>query len=358
MKNPAIITKHIEDFMQSHPHLVENPGLESEVLFELEGDFKKVDKTDEYIHFLIKIRNEFPSTYKKSAGYYDKSIIAWLIANNRQADIALYLEYFFKYPVDFANQLFELVDLLLATDNISPLISLASATLYNLTQSTKIYGGDRIAYPLIWQTMTKYLQQDFSKKNIADFMNELKIVLDPIEVEINKESLSYWELKFTDILKPFTRWPDSIPKKQSQMKNKYEDISNNFGYFLYKSSCISWPAACYYAGIMLSYFLTYTDMSTLKIKVLFDLSEDKIDEIVGSISKKFIWMDSIKVFSLLQAIFIFAAYLKKCGNVDEKEMLSIQNSCCKLYKEVYPLQKAEFVETDRFKEFPFLKLNN
>ena len=181
------------------------------MFFELEGDFKKVDKTEEYIYFLIKIRNEFPSTYERSSGYYDKNIIAWLIANNRQAEIALYLGYFIKYPVDFADQLFELVDLLLATDNISPLISLASAVLYNLTQSTKIYGGDCIADPLIWQTMTKYLQQDFTKNNIADFMNELTVVLHPIEVEINEESLSYWELKFTDILKPFTRWLDSIP---------------------------------------------------------------------------------------------------------------------------------------------------
>jgi hypothetical protein len=234
---------------------------------------------------------------------------------------------------------------------------LATATFETLTESTEVIRGDKMLEPIIWQTMSAYLHPDFTDKDITNFIKEIKMVINPEDEEIEQETLTYWKSRFTSILKPFASWPTTIPKKQSQMKERYEEVTNNFSYFLHTKVNISWPAAIYYSQLMLQYFNKLTDITKGKIKIQFDLSLNKIDSIAGQLSKNFIWLDCTKTISILQSIHLFAAYLKACGNVDEKEMLRIQHDCNELYKVTYPTQQQQFVEADCFKDFPFLKVN-
>ncbi len=353
-KEAVEIKKYIEGFIHAHPQLVENLGLEQEVLFELGRKYRVADNGDEYIHFLFYMRKEFPGAYGRSGGYFDSDIIAWLIANKREDEIENYLGYFKEYPIDFIDELFDVVRLLEATDNIEPLISLASATLERITTSHELFGGDKILFPLISQTMSKYLDKGIANIDIAGFMNELSKVLAPFNVDKTDETLNYWKATFDSILRPFTNWPVDIPKKKSQIENRYMNIGDNFSRFLHEQTGISWVSARYYSAQIDRYFMEYIRLANGKIKKQFDFSENKIDKIVGLASKKIIWLDCTKSISMLQAIYHFAAYLQECGNATEQEKLTIQQDCTNLYNIAFPSLKKEFAEADCFKAFPFL----
>ncbi len=355
IKGPEDTRKHIEHFMQMHPHLVENLGLEDEVLFELGSDYKKVGKAEDYIQFLLKIRNEFPGTYGRSGGYYDLDIIAWLIANNRQDEIENYLSYFKEYPIDFPEQLFELVQLLEATDNVAPLISLVTATFKQVTCSNEILSGNEILIPLVSQTMSKYLQKGIADINVDEFMDELSQVVSPVTLDKTDDTLNHWKNIFENIVRPFTNWPTDIPKKKSQIEKRYQAIADNFSRYLHEKTGISWVSARFYASLILRYFHKYLDSANGKIKNQFDFAKPTINQIAGSVSKKLLWIDCTKMVSLLQAIYHFAGYLQECGNITEAEKLTIQQDCRTLYHVAHPSLIKNYTEAACYKTFPYIK---
>ena len=356
IKGPEATRKHIEQFMQTHSHLVENLGLEEDVLFELGGDYKKAGKTDEYIQFLLKIRDEFPGTYERSGGYYDLDIIAWLIANNRQDEIENYLSYFKENPVDFPEQLFELVQLLEATDNVAPLIALVNATFDQVTCSNEILSGNEILNPLVSQTMSKYLQKDIADISVDEFMDELSQVVSPVTLDKTEDTLNHWQQVFENTLRPFTNWPTDIPKKKSQIEKRYQAIADNFSRYLNERTGISWISARFYASLIMRYFHEYLDTANGRIKKQFDFAEPTIDEIAGSVSKNLLWVDSTKMLGTLQAIYHFAGYLQECGNITEAEKLTIQQDCSTLYHVAFPSLIIYYTEAACYKTFPYIKI--
>ncbi|GEM_PF-1033316 len=356
IKGPEPTRKHIEQFMQTHPHLVENLGLENDVLFELGDDFKEAGKPDEYIQFLLKIRNEFPGTYGRSAGFYDRDIIAWLIANNRQDEIENFLGYFKEFPIDFPEQLFELVQLLEATDNTAPLLSLVTATFNQVTSSNEILSGNEILSPLVSQTMSKYLQKGIADFSVGDFMDELSQVVSPVTLDKTADTFDHWQQVFENTLRPFTNWPAEIPKKKSQIEKRYQAIADNFSRYLHEKTATSWISARFYASLILRYLNEYLDSANGKIKRQFDFAEPTIDKIAGSVSKKLFWIDSTKMFSTLQSIYHFAGYMKECGNITEAEKITIQQNCTKLYLTTYPVVIKTSSDAACFKTFPYIKI--
>ena len=353
-KKPHEIKRHIEQFMNAHPQLVENLGLENEVLFELGANYKREGQIDEFIHFLLYIRKEFASTYVRSAGFYDLDIIAWLITQGRQNEIENFLDYLKAYPEDFVDQLFDVVALLQATDNIEPLLSLASATYSRLTSSTRVFGGTSIAIPLVSQILSRYLQEGFPDNQVVDFVNELIETLPPIGFKLDDNTINYWKTTSNNILRPFTSWPADIPKNKSLMEDRYEEVSLNFRRYINERAGISWTSAWYYSALISDYFTEYLDLRKGKVKTQFDFSENTIDRIIVALCKNLLWIDCTKSISLLEAIYHFAAYLQECGNIDEEKKLFIQKDCAKLYNSLYANFKTEYVVADCFKKFPYL----
>ena len=353
-KKPLQIKLHIEQFMAAHPQLVENLGLEGEVLFELGSNYKREGQIDEFMHFLLYVRKEFGSTYIRSAGFYDLDIIAWLIAQGRQNEIENFLDYLKAYPEDFVDQLFDVAALLQATDNIEPLMSLASATYSRLNSSTRVVGGNRMAIPLVSEILSKYLQVGFSDNHVVNFINELTETLAPIGFKPDDNNINFWKNTLNNILRPFKSWPADIPKTRSLMEDRYEEVSLNFRRYIHEHTGISWTSAWYYSALISDYFMEYLDLRNGKIKTQFDFSEDTIDKIIVAICKNLLWIDCTKSISLLEAIYHFAAYLQECSNIDEKKKLFIQKDCAKLYNRIYPNFKTESVVADCFKKFPYL----
>ena len=93
--DPDKVRRHLQQFMDKYsPEMVENIGMEHEILFELGADYYRADRHEEYIQLLKEMRLIYPGVYKRSGGFYDEDIIAWLIANKQDDEIYNYLDYF------------------------------------------------------------------------------------------------------------------------------------------------------------------------------------------------------------------------------------------------------------------------
>ena len=75
---------HFEKILYERPDIVEKVELDPEILFDINVDYQKLDKLDEYIAFLKKFRQDFPDVYSHNAEYYDYSIIAYLLASGQK----------------------------------------------------------------------------------------------------------------------------------------------------------------------------------------------------------------------------------------------------------------------------------
>lgn len=353
-KKPEEIQEHIEQFMYAHPHLVENLGLEDEVLFELGAKYKQANESDAFIRFLFYVRKEFPATYVRSAGFYDFDIIAWLIAQGRQSEIEDFLGYLKDYPVDFVEQLFDVVQLLEATDNIGPLISLASATCSRLFSSSKILGVSGIVMPLVSQVLSKYLREGFSDDDVAGFVNELTETIAPLGLRPDNNTIDYWRTTLNNILSPFTSWPVDIPKKKSQLEDRYKAISQNFRRYIHERAAISWTSAWYYSSLISDYFSEYIHSAKGKVKKQFDFSENNIDRISVVLGKKIFWPNCTKLIRSLRGGLSYGRIPTRVWQYSEGEKLKIQKDCTKLYNQVYPNFKTQFIEADFFRTFPYL----
>lgn len=347
--NPDKIHRHLQEFMDNHsPEMVENLGMEHEILFELGACYYRADRHEEYIQLLKDIRLKYPDVYKRSAGFYDEDIITWLIANKQHDEICNYLAYFEKYPVDYADKMFKVTNLLQATDIIPPLLSLVKKVHQKVTTSPKVINGQAIIFPLVTHIMSGYLRPDFTEAELEQMLKELTE-----EFNDEFEGIDFWDTRFDQIFRPFTLWEEGIPPKKSEMEEKYRAISFNYTRYLHEYKNISWVSAHYYSQLMLKYLFEYMDLNKNKPKNLFNFKKEIIDKIVGKLAGGFIFPDIVQAMAILNTTWYFQEYLYLCGNVAEPQKKIIQADCTCLYNEIYKPWRKENIEALCFPKFPF-----
>lgn len=348
--NPDKIHRHLQQFMDKHPpEMVENLGMEHEILFELGAAYFRADRHEEYIQLLKEIRKKYPEVYRRSAGYYDSDIIAWLIANKQNDKIYDYLDYFEKFPADFVDKLFGVTDLLQATDNTQSLLALTKKVHQKVTTSPKVIGGQEIIFPLMTHIMSKFLQPGITEAALEQMLKELTEELGNHAFE----GINFWKHRFDQIFRPFALWDESIPPKKSQLEEKYRAISFNYSRYLHEHKNISWISAHYYSQLILKYFFEYLDLSKNKPKTLFNFTRNMVDKIGSHIAGNFIYPDFFKVATVLNSIWYFQEYLHLCGNVVESQRKTFQEDCAGIYNGTYSVWRKKEIEALCFPKFPF-----
>lgn len=348
--DPDKVSRHLQQFMDKYsPEMVENIGMEYEVLFELGADYYRAGRHEEYIQLLKEMRLKYPGVYKRSAGFYDEDIIAWLIANKQDGEIYNYLDYFEKYPVDYVDEMFRVIKLMQANDNIQPLLTLVKNVHRTVTTSPKIINGQEIIFPLMTNIMSGYLRPGFTEEDLLQMLKELSA-----EFGDNKfEDINFWKKRFDQIFRPFTKWDENITPKKMKMEEKYLAISFNYMRYLHEHKNISWECAHYYSQLLQSYLFKYLDLSKNKPKSIFNFKMSMMDKIVGQLSSGFIISNFVKAVAILNSAWYFLEYLQLCGNVDEEKKKIMQANCTSLYYEIYKPWRKQSIEALCFSKFPF-----
>ncbi len=355
---PEEIRLHLENFMDKYPNLVLHLELHHEVLFELGGDYLKTQKYDEFIEFLLNLRINFPDSYIKSFGYYDSDIIAWLITKNRTNEVKDYLNNFIKFPVRFVDKLFGVVELLKATNNAEILTYLVENVYEAICKSNNVLGGFKIVDLLATNLFSKYIY-DYKNEEVYDkIIDEVKTL--KVELSDNVYTKIFWSKRLERINREYIKWETTIPKKKNQLLESYFVITLNFLRFVKEKTEISWITAEYYSELMNNYFHSVAGDSSndfaYKPKHFFDFSEKTIEKTVISLSKDmFIYYNTVKMISIVNAIFYFAEYLAFCNNIDEGEKSKIQDSCKKFNDKILPALMKQEIDVYYFTKFPIWK---
>lgn len=349
------IRNHLDTFMHRYPQLVENLGLEHEVLFELGADYRRQERTDEYILFLRDFRNRFPSTFARSAGYYDSDIIAWLISKGRAREIKDYLNYFIENPVKFIDQLYQIIYLLLATDTTDEIIALVTQVAEPIVDSDKIIFGDDIVHLIGINVLSGYIKNDdFTKEDATQFISDLRKIM-PYQLKEDKNIVDLWVKKLKAITRPFDQWENDVPEESEKLNLLYKEIILNFMRYIFDEANISWMSAQYYADLAYD-FLTVHEDKVKSSKRLFDFSKKNIENRLATLTRQMvIYVDCTKFMSLLNAIHFFAGYLRECNNFTTAETETVQQSCKNIYFQYYPMLEKEYFEAICLKQFPFFR---
>jgi len=355
LENIDEIKIHLDLFLNQHPVLVENLGLEYEALFELGADYRRNERGGEYIEFLIDFRKRFPRVFAKSAGYYDFDIIAWQISQGKIDKVKGYLDNYIENPVKLIDKLYELIDLLLATNNTEEARTLIAQVAKNIIESGELIGCDDFADPLLMDAFSSYMEADFTGHNIQRFVQDLdQFIPFPIEKDNNIEEI--WSGKQEAILRPFEQWPDPVRNEKRKNGELYEHVALNFMRYMKEQTNISWMSAQYYSDLIKGYLLKLLEHNQKMTGWTFLCSKKIMEEVLINVTQRmFLYIDCTQFMALLNGLHLFSDYLHLCGNLEAKDALTIQENCRVLWKKNYPDLNKNYFEASCFSRYPLFQ---
>ncbi|MEX2511321.1 MAG: hypothetical protein WD398_00325 [Cyclobacteriaceae bacterium] len=279
-------------------------------------------------------------------------IISWLISADKSQEIKAFFDPYLSKPAKHVEELFDLVDLLVAKDFLEPLLFLVEKTKEKVLSAPDILDGEDILVPLLYDRLTPYLKADYTSEDIESFVDQF-MVLFPNEGR--NELLFRWSIRFKDIFRPYGSWEYDLQRDRNGMKDLYCSISDNYMRYLQESCGISWISAQYHSDFVFKYGLACWDLKKgKKVKRLYDFSEGTMDKAIMSItSGPFHIPDPTASLSLLNAIYYFADYLKKCNMLDGVDPEAVRKSTTTFYKDLFPSLSAYSSLTCCFNSFPF-----
>ena len=331
--------EHLVAFMEKFPHLVEYLGLEEEVLFVLGDDHFRKGIYEVFVELLLRIRKEYPDVYKKSYAYYDFDMICWHVAQGRLEEISQFFDWFKQDKMsEYDYKLAELAYFLRATNHSDILLSELE--------------GNVLSFPIgVDNTLLRYLDKPVSSESVRELMDEF--ASEGLEPDYIGEA-NDWNERLLRYTRPFSLWSDNLPKKRSQAMEYYLAITENFIYFLYKKTGLSFDSAEIYAETIYQYYSTVVS-SNKRPKNVFCLDKETVAN--NLFIKTFHWLDSdVPCLTQLNAFYYYAAYLETCGNITEKQRQEFQEYITGIYRNYYSRVKSFGTDMLLFSQFPLWEM--
>lgn len=329
--------EHLIAFIDRYPHLVDHLELDYEVLFELGGDHFENNIYEIFVELLLRIRKEFPVTYKKSFKYYDSDLIYWFTAQGRLDEIDEFFNYF-KEEGKYNEKIEDLMVFFHAINRSDILLKLLVGTKYT----------EHLSFIISSNIMQRYIDKPVTDESIQSLLDE--IVLEGIaDEECTKENM---KKRLLDYTRPFTPWADHLPKKRSQTEIYFFKICLNFTYFLYKNTGLSLSSARIISDFVHNYYERIIYRDNKRPVDIFCLDKKSILENTIKYYDTMLWGYDISCFIELNALYHFVSYLKTCGNISEERKNELQVMITSVYQEVYNVSKDQGPEMLLFNEFP------
>ncbi len=339
---------HLESFMESHPDLVDEMGLQDEALFEIICGLAEKDRHADAVDFLERLRREFPAIYKEIYGYLDLEMAAYKIATGKKNEIPACLENFVQYPDHAAGELFELIDLLQMTNCIEILEDFIPRVYVPVCVSPKIIGGDKILDTVVALCYAPFAKPDYTRKDVEKVSERLL----SLEIPMNKDYCSpdSVEREFSKIFAPFSPWNMDARGNRKKLLEKYTDVVKNFQGYLHLRKGMDWTAAN--SGMQMAFaYLTGVVPKGKRPKTPFVFSKPLILETAAKFSKLFFTVSSTRFYGMLNAVFHFADYLGDTKTIPPDLRDNIKKWCMEIYEETFPKTKDQF-KAVVFQRFP------
>jgi len=330
--------KHLIAFIERYPHLVDHLELYHEVLFELGADHFKKGVYEIFVELLLRIRKEYPITYKKSFKYYDSDLIYWFVALGRMDEIDPFFDYF-REKDEYDDKLDDLIRFFHAINRPDIVLKSLAGTKYTAA----------ISFITSTNIIQRYIDRPVTDESVQSLFDELSPIPDNElnTVETVKEHL-------LDYTRPFTAW-GNLPQKRSQAFDYYLKINLNFAYFLYKNTELSFSSANVISNFIISYYRRIIN-NNKRPNNPFCLDRENITNNTLRYYNTVFWGYDMACLIELNALYYFVDYLKTCGNISEEQQNNLQKMITNLYQEAYKYSKDQGPEMLLFNQFPLWKI--
>ncbi|MCG2749259.1 MAG: SEC-C domain-containing protein [Desulfobulbaceae bacterium] len=349
MSDPDILRGHLENFMSSHPGLVAELGLDREPLFELESMYVRQDRHKEYIDILSRLRLEFPDAYFKGFAYFDNAMATWLVINGRKGEVAEYLADFRRYPDDDPDNLFEVIHFLMSWNCQDILADFIPAICHEVCTSPLIMGGGEILVPMTTLIMAPYLDQGLDGCD----PDELAAALRKIGDELNPiwTDSEFLQRRLHLILGRHEQWNLDGCHTRPKAMSRYDEMTSSFMGWLAARKNLDWCAAEYHRQLVLDY-LSEALPKKKKPRQPFPFAEKNMERLLVSLSKKMLWLDSTRLFGLLNGIHWFLEFLEDTRSLEAEQARLGREACVHFFERVYQSQRKQDFKALAWERFP------
>ena len=333
--------EHLVAFINQYPHLVDHLGLWHEVLFELGGGHYRQGIYEIFVELLLRIRREFPVTYRASYKYYDSDLIFWFAAQGRWDEIDTFFD-LFREDGEFDEKLDDIITFFHAIKRTDILLTSLAGSKCHRYIAGIIYNN----------IISRYLDQPASDELFQTMANDL--IAEGMDAE--RANTEKWKNRFLEYKRPFTPWDENLPKKQSQAVDYYFKITNNFMYFLCKNAKMTFNEAMFLSDLLFDYYRRIIFHQQKKPVDLFCLNAKNIDKHTVSYYNTWFFYFDLRCFIELNAFYFFAVYLKTCGNISEEKQHELQEMIVKIYQNTFEITKDKGPEMLSFEKFPLWEM--
>ena len=350
LEGPDELRRHLEDFMDKYPELVVNLEMHQEVLFEIGARYVRQDKHKEYIDLLTRIRNDFPESYKKSYGYFDRDNISYMLMTGQKEKIPQYLENFREYPDHDPGNLFKLIDLLSATNCQKIIIPFVRDIYYDVCTSSEINRGEDILDEVILSYYIPYLKPDFSEQDMEKLADQLKEIKIPLNDNFKQPDTLKEDV--VSIFKKTKGWHIQDCITNHDIYSRYHEITRNFMGYLHQRTNMDWMAANFYRKMTFKY-LSGVIPRGKRPKEAFVFTKSIIENTIVKTCKDMLFLYSTGALGILNSIWYFAGYLEETESIEEELKNKIQQWCKELFDQSNTILAEESFAAKVFKRFPY-----
>lgn len=346
---PDKVKQHLERFFAAHPDLVPSMEFHHEILFELGAKMVRAGRAEEYIAFMERIRAEFADSYVKSYGYYDLDIICYKVAAGKKDEVPAYLNYFKEYPDYDPDNLFMLIDFLMATDCGEIVSDLISYIYYPVCISPKIIGGEEILNPLLMSYYIPFLENGYSDDDLLGLVEQIKKIRLSLVDDLYRSE--FFKSLFAGILGGPIEWSIADCSTRTEINRRYSEVSLSFMGYLRKERGMGWMKAEFFRSLVKMYLVSVIPEGKRPRKV-FSFTRHLIEQTIERRCAALFSLNSTRTLSLLRALYWFAEYLNKSGNISDGHKTEIQSWCSEINSRLFPLLKQDNIAAMAFERFP------
>ena len=332
--------EHLIHFMDTYPHLVVYLHLHCEVLFELGDEHFINDIYGTFVELLLRVRKEFPDSYKKSFGYYDADLIYWYASQGRIDEIKPFFDWFKQdRKAEFNDKIDSVICFLQAINRPDILLT----ELASNPNTKKCVIKTRFHHIL-----SRFIEKPVTDESVGLLMNEL--TSDDIPESWSGHT-KYLSRRLQSFTRPFTVWDDTTPIKRSIIMDTYLDITDNFSSYLHKIKGLSFDSAIFYSNTIYEFFEIAISNSK-RPKNIFSFDKQSFED--NLLISNWTYLDfHVEQLAQLNAFYYFAAYLKLCGNMTEEQKQDFQTFITNIFRKYYAKVEKSGPEMLSFKQFPF-----
>ncbi|WP_176371622.1 YecA family protein [Desulfosediminicola flagellatus] len=344
------ISDHISRFLDEHPALVADLGLEDGPMQRLELLCCEIGNYQLYVDIISRLRDEFPEGYTAGFPIYDHFMIHRLIAEGKKDQVVEYLDNFKKYPEEGPEELLEVVDCLMANNCLEILSAFLPELLEKITESPFLMDGREILHPIIALTMAPFLDKGLDAFVVEGLIEALTSQTDLISSDVLAADMLQKQVEL--IFGRKESWRLEECTNRIQAIELYDDITRSFMGWIHREKSLDWCAAEFFRLNLRDYLYSALP-ERKKPRMLFPFGSPEILMMFTRRFEQYDFDNNTDFFASLNSVYWFTEFLEDHGYLDQEQAVLSREACRKIFDTMFPeLVKRDFA-VEIWQKFPW-----